>query len=196
MADPAIPLFQSLDDFIAWEEKQELRYEFLPGGVLVMMSGGTEDRRLITTNILAALSPRIRQRSCYAFANAAKVVARSSNAVVYPDVVVRCGAPGGKATTVEDPVVVFEVLSETTARHDLTRKRQVYKGIPSIKIIVYVSQDEYRLDIVRRGADDRFDDEVLEGPDAVLALPEIGASLTLADIYADTSLATPPGDGG
>ncbi len=194
MAEAATPLFHSLDDFLAWEERQSERYEFLPGGVIRMMAGGTEDHHQVTTNVLAALRPRLRAQSCYVFGAAAKVISRESNAVVYPDVVVRCGAIGGKSTAIDDPVIVFEVLSDSTARHDLTRKRLLYKSMPSVRAIVYVSPDQYRLDIVRRGPDGRFDDEVLEGADATLQLPEIDATLTLAEIYEDTSLAAEAGE--
>jgi len=194
MAEPATPIFHSLDEFLAWEERQELRYEFLPGGIITMTAGGTEDHHQMTTNILVALEPRVRERPCYVYANVAKVLPRRANAIVYPDVMVRCGPRTGKSTAFEDPIVVFEVLSESTAKHDLTRKRQVYKGIPSVAVIVYVSQDEHRLDIVRRGEGGSFDDEVLEGPDAVLTLPEIGAELSLAEIFRATNVATATGD--
>ena len=194
MAETAIPLFHSLDDFLAWEENQELRYELLPGGVITMMAGGTDDHHQITTNIIVALEPRVRDRPCYVYGSVAKVLARHSNAVVYPDVVVRCGPRPGKSTVIEDPIVVFEVLSEGTARNDLTRKRQVYKGIPSVAAIVYVSQDEQRIDIVRRGVSGSFDDEVLEGPDAVLDLPELGAELSLAEIFRATAVAAATGE--
>ncbi len=195
MAEPAIPLFRSLDDFLAWEEKQELRYELLPGGVIVMMSGGTGDHDAIAVNIVTALGPQLRGTGCRAHGANLKVTSAAQQTSTYPDAFVRCGPPVGEGTRTDDPVVIFEVLSESTASSDLTRKRQVYKAMPTVRVIVYVASSAYRLDIVRRGPDDRFDDEVLEGPDAVLELPEIGASLAMADIYADTSLATPPGDG-
>lgn len=189
MAEPATPMFQSLDDFLVWEEQQEARYEFLPGGVVTMMAGGTGDHDAVAMNIAMALGPRLRGSGCRVHGSNLKVIAERAQSSVYPDVFVRCGPPVGGGTRADDPVVVFEVLSEGTSRNDLTRKRQVYKAVPSVRVIVYVSLAEPRLDIVRRDADGRFDDEVLEGMDAVLDLPEIGALLTMSEIYEDTSLA-------
>jgi Uma2 family endonuclease len=194
MAETAIPLFHSLDDFLAWEEQQELRHELLPGGVITMMAGGSGDHDLIAMNIGGALRLQLRGTGCVAHGANLKVMSERAQSSVYPDVFVRCGPPVGEATRTDDPVVVFEVMSESTARNDLTRKRQVYKAIPSVKVIVYVSQGEYRLDVLRRMADGRFDEEVLEGADAVLKLPEIAAELSLAEIYEDTSLAAAAGD--
>ena len=194
MAEPATPIFHSLDDFLAWEERQEERYEFLPGGVITMMAGGTSDHAQITTNLAVALQPRVRDRACFVFTSGAKVVSREQNTAIYPDVIVRCGAIGGKTTSVDDPIVVFEVLSESTMKHDFTRKRQVYMAMPSVQVLVYVSQDEYRMDVFRRAAAGVFAVEVLEGREAVLTLPEIGAELSLAEIYLATSLSAAPGD--
>jgi Uma2 family endonuclease len=194
MAEAATPIFHSLDDFIAWEEQQELRYELLPGGVITMMAGGTGDHDAIATNVIMALGPRLRGSGCRIHGSNLKVTSEDARSSVYPDAFVRCGPPVGEGIRTDDPVVVFEVLSEGTASSDLTRKRQVYKAMPSVRVIVYVTPRQYRLDIVRRGADGRFDDEVLEGQDAVLELPEIGATVAMAEIYADTSLTSTAGD--
>jgi Uma2 family endonuclease len=86
-------------------------------------------------------------------------------------------------------VVAVEVLSPSTAKNDLTRKRRAYAALPTMRVVVYASQDEPRLDLVRRRPDGRFEDEVIEGLDGVLELPEIGASLAMAEIYEDTEVA-------
>ena len=194
MAETATPMFHSLDDFLAWEERQELRYELLPGGVITMMAGGTGDHDLISVNIAAALRPKMRASGCTVHGSNLKVTSDAQRTSTYPDAFVRCGPPVGGGTRADDPVVVFEVLDEATAQSDLTRKRQVYQAMPTVRVIVYVTPCQHRLDSHRRGGDGRFDDEVLEEPDAVLDLPEIGATLGMAEIYEDTSLAAPAGD--
>ena len=105
---------------------------------------------------------------------------------MYPELFVRCGPREGRRTWIEDAVVVVEVLSPRTAKDDLTRKRRAYTSLPTMRAVVYVSQDEARLDLVRRQADGCFADEVVEGLDGVLELPEIGVRLAMAEIYEDT----------
>lgn len=186
MVEAALSCPTTLDAFLAWEERQAERYE-LVGGVVRLMSGGTGDHDQIAVNIAAALRSRLRGTGCFVHVSNLKVVARASGAVLYPDVFVRCGAPVGRGTAAEDPVVVFEVLSDSTARHDLTRKKLAYKTIPSLRVIVYISQDEARVDLLRRGPGGAWDDDrPVEGLAGRLELPEIGVSLTLAEIYEDT----------
>ena len=56
MAEPALPIFRSVDDFLDWETRQPERYEFV-AGVLTMMASGTENHDLIGSNAIGLLFP-------------------------------------------------------------------------------------------------------------------------------------------
>ncbi len=182
----------TLADFLAWEEGQPMRFERV-GGVVRMMAGGTLAHDRIATNIIGALAARLRGSLCFVQGSNLKVVSPQGD-VIYPDAFVLCGPHDGKITSVDDPVVVFEVLSESTVKDDLTRKRLAYKTIRSLKAIVYVSPDRARIDLVRRQTDGRWDDEdAVEGMGAALELPEVGVRLPLEEIYAGTEVAEEAG---
>jgi hypothetical protein len=121
-----------------------------------------------------ALRTRLREMGCNVHLSNLKVVARKVGAVMYPDLFVRCGGLLQQEVSTEDPVVVFEVLSTSTAQRDLTRKKYAYQSIPSVAAIVYVSQREPWVDIVRR-TEHGWADGYVEGMDAILELPEIGS---------------------
>lgn len=185
---PSIPL--DLDGFLAWEERQAERFE-LAGGTVRRMAGDTEDHDRVGGNIGAALRVRLRGTLCSAHGSNLKLVSSTTGAVMYPDAFVRCGARDGRRTLVEDAVVAFEVLSESTAQHDLTRKRLAYEAMPSLRRLVFVSLLEPRLDVRVRGADGLWYHETVEGLAAVLRLPELELGLPLAEIYEETALAAP-----
>lgn len=169
MADAALNGPTSLAAFLAWEERQAERYE-LAGGVVRRRSGGTGDHDQIAVNIAAALRVRLRARGCFVHASNLKVAARAAEDVLYPDVFVRCGAPVGQ-----------------------TCKKLAYKRIPTLRVIAYVSQDEPRIDLVRRGEGGTWDDDrPVEGLAARLDLPEIGVVLPMAEVYEDTAVAPAP----
>ncbi len=178
----------SLPGFLAWEERQELRWERV-GGVVRAMAGGTRAHDKIAGNLRFALHGPVRRRGCELFGSDVKVVTPKGD-VVYPDLSVRCGPGNDRLTTVDDPLVVAEVLSESTLKHDLVLKRLAYKTIPSLKLILYLAQDRPRIDLVRRGPDGRWDDgEPAVGLDAVLELPELGCTVPLAAVYEGVSFA-------
>jgi len=188
MASTALKASTTLNEFLAWEDEQDERYEFLDG-LVRMMTGGTEDHDRLSVNLIALLRNALRGGPCSVHASNLKVVSRAGNASMYPELFVRCGPREGKRTWIEDAVVAVEVLSPRTAKDDLTRKRRAYTLLPTMRVVVYASQDEPRLDLVRRQADGGFADEVVEGLGGMLDLPEIGARLALAEIYEDTLVA-------
>lgn len=188
MDSTALAAPSTLDAFLDWEMRQPERFE-LVGGAVRLMAGGSEDHDRISGNIFAALRVRLRGSSCSAHLSNLKVLSRTANAVMYPDVFVRCGPREGGRVAIDDPVLVVEVLSEGTAKHDLTRKRLAYEAIPSLRRIVYVSIDEARLDLRVRGEDGIWRDETVEGLESVLRLPELGLSVPLAEIYEESEVA-------
>jgi Uma2 family endonuclease len=188
MGAPARTLDLSLAAFLEWEARQELRHERV-GGVVRAMAGGTDRHDAIGNALRAELRARLRGSPCRVRGPDLKVVTPGGD-VLYPDVLVRCGPRDDRATTVADPLLVAEVLSAGTLQHDLLAKRLAYKSIPSLRVILYVAQDQARVDMVRRGPDGRWDDdEPAIGLDSVLALPELGVELPLAELYADTDVA-------
>jgi len=188
MASTALKAPTTLDEFLAWEDEQPERYEFLDG-LVRLMTGGTEDHDRLSVNLIALLRNALRGGPCSVHASNLKVVSRAGNASMYPELFVRCGPREGKRTRIEDAVVVVEVLSPRTAKDDLTRKRRAYTLLPTMRVVVYASQDEPRLDLVRRQAEGGFEDQVVEGLDGILDLPEIGVRLAMAEIYEDTLVA-------
>ncbi|HMR30440.1 MAG TPA: Uma2 family endonuclease [Geminicoccaceae bacterium] len=188
MTATALQIPTSLDAFLDWEERQRERYE-LVGGVVRMMSGGTEDHDRLSINLIALMRNALRGSPCYVHGANLKVVSREAGASTYPELFVRCGPRSGKRTRIEDAVVVFEVLSPRTAKDDLTRKRRAYQAIPSMRLIAYVSQDEPRIDLVRREPGASWIDEEISGLASTLEIAALGISLPLSEIYEDTDVA-------
>lgn len=86
--------------------------------------------------------------------------------------------------------MVIEVLSESARRVDLGEKKDAYLAIPSLKVLLLVESDLPYVLVYRRRPEGGFGTEVHQGPEAVVPLPEIEASLPLADLY--ERIAFPP----
>ena len=186
----SMPLSQPLtvEQFLAWERGQELRYEF-DGVRVVAMTGGTLEHSAIATNLVEALRRRLKQ-PCRAFRGDVKILAAGS--VRYPDAVVTCSPTVRGADTVPDPVVVFEILSTSTASVDRVTKNEEYRTTPSIQRYVMLEQTRVAATVFAR-AGESWTGTVTTG-DAVLAMPEIGAELPLRELYADVDLPPPDTD--
>ena len=173
----ALRLPSNLDEFLAWEERQELRYEF-DGVRAIAMVGGTSAHALIAGNIVFAIRSRLRD-GCRVYSSDFKL--RTARSIRYPDVMVVCTPVANRATFVTDPVVVFEVLSDSTSRTDRLVKSQEYRDAPSIARYVIVEQTGIGATVFERPD---WRGLPVTGADTVLPLPEIGAELRLGDCYA------------
>ena len=172
----------TLEAFLAWEERQELRYEF-DGFQPVAMTGGTSEHSAIQRNLITALTNRLRGKACQPHGSELKIAVAGS--IRYPDAFVVCSPVPRGATVVTDPVVVFEVLSPSTSTTDRIVKNQEYRDTPSIQRYVMLEQDRQAATVFARAGDD-WVGHVVSG-DAVLAMPEIGIELPLAELYEGVS---------
>ena len=178
----------TLADFLAWEERQELRYEF-DGFAPVAMTGGTRAHETISVNLLAALVGRLRGGPCRAYGSNLKI--EVAGRIRYPDAFVTCGEPGAPGDTVErSPVVVFEVLSAGTQTVDRTDKAREYRETPSIQRYVMLEQVRVAATVYAREGSAWTVSLAFRGD--VLPMPEIGVELPLDELYAGLDLGEPP----
>jgi Uma2 family endonuclease len=173
---------QTLEEFLAWEREQPQRYERV-SGVIRMMTGGTIDHNRITLNVAEALRQRLRGGDCEVFVNDVKVVTPAGD-VMYPDVVVACGDLPGKATVLDAPVVIVEVLSESTAERDHGRKRWAYQTIPSLRYYVLLDQDEGGVEVTSPNPDGTWRSVILRDLGARLELTGLNVQIGLEEVFA------------
>lgn len=169
----------TLDAFLAWEREQEVRFEF-DGFAPVAMTGGTVAHSAIATNLVRALQDRLRGSPCRAFRGDVKILA--AGRVRYPDALVTCTPVANDSDIVPSPVVVFEVLSASSTHIDRITKNEEYRATPSIQRYVILEQAQAAATVFSREGADWIGHLVTGG--VVLALPEIGIEVPLAEIYA------------
>jgi Uma2 family endonuclease len=178
------PSLISVADYLDGEEISDVKHEYL-GGEIHSMAGATNRHNTVATNAVTSLSHGLRGKTCQAFNSDTKVRIEQSDHVrfYYPDALVVCHPNPDTDRFQDNPVVVVEVISESTRRTDLGEKRAAYLGIPSLKVLMFVETEEPRVVIHRRRAEGGFEIEHHSGLDAVIPLPEVGAALALAELY-------------
>jgi Uma2 family endonuclease len=183
----------ALAEFLAWEDRQERKWEF-DGAAPVAMVGVTRAHAIIQTNLTAALAARLRGTPCRFYGPELKV--HVADSIRYPDGFVACtpGAMGDRV--VEDPVVLFEILSDSTAETDRTVKAREYRATPSVRRYAMLEQTRIAATMHVRddgGCGDRWLAVLLFEQD-ILSMPEIGVELPLAELYEGVDLPQPGDD--
>jgi Uma2 family endonuclease len=181
-----------LQAFLAWEDQQPDRNEFIAGQV-VHLGGDTSTENLIKGNLAMALHQHLRGTACRTFFGRMQLHIASADAVLYPDVFVTCD-PADRGPQAEQhktaPKLIVEVLSDSTAAYDRGRKFELYQQLPSLEEYLLVEADRVHADLFRRNAEGLW---VLHpaGPGATVELASVGLAITMTEIYADVDHASP-----
>jgi len=169
----------SLAEFLEWEERQPLRYEF-DGVGPVAMTGGTFAHAVIQRNLAFALTARLRGKPSQFLGSDLKFLVAVGH-IRYPDGMILCSPIDRAATVVHEPVVVFEILGPSTTRTDRLIKAREYQATPSLQRYVMLEQDSIGATVYAR-ASTSWTHEILVA-DSLLSLPEVEVDLPLAELY-------------
>ena len=182
LAERHAPLL-TVEEYLATEDLSPCRREYL-NGVVYAMAGGTARHSLMGTNITASLHARLRGKRCRPF-NSDMLVRIQNGAdrrFYYPDAMVVCESNALDDRFQDRPVVIFEVLSDSTSRTDLGEKRDAYLRIPSLRAYVVVDSQQLVVTVYRPSSEG-FEIARWTSLDEAVALPEIECELPLAEIY-------------
>jgi Uma2 family endonuclease len=185
MARPAPTARMTYPEYIAAESVLDIRHEFL-GGDVWAMAGGTPEHGALAAAVIRELGAALRGKPCRVYTSDVRVRVLATGLSTYPDVTVVCGhaetAPEDPEALV-NPIVLVEVLSDTTEAYDRGAKAAHYRRIPSLQAYVLVSQSEPVTELYRR-KDDRW--ELIEArPGQPLELDALGIQLDVRAIYAN-----------
>ncbi len=172
------------DHYLDWESRQPIRYELVDGEIYAM-GGGTAAQDMISFNVRMALQRQLDGTGCRAHGSDLKIHT-GTDAGRYPDVHVDCGKWTPGALTASNPVLVVEVLCKSTENIDRSLKLRDYAATPSIRTYILLSQTEPMALVYARDEHGQFDPEKaqpVQGLDAVIAMPDLSLSLSLADTY-------------
>lgn len=178
------PSFISIEDYLAGEEISEVKHEYIDGAVHAM-AGETNRHNVIGINALAIFHGMLRGKPCQPFNSDTKVRIRypDHTRMDYPDAVVVCEGNPDNDHFQDRPVVIVEVLSDSTRRADLGEKRDAYLTISSLKVFMFVEPEFPSVIVHRRTAQGDFAIERFSGLESTITLPEIEAVLSMADLY-------------
>jgi Uma2 family endonuclease len=98
-------------EYLAWEEQQEFRHEFVDGEVYAM-TGGTVNHGESAANFITLLKSHLRSSGCRVLTSNVKVQTLESNSYCYPDISVTCDTRDRNANKfISHPCLIIEALS-------------------------------------------------------------------------------------
>ncbi len=180
----------SAQDFLDWERQQPTKHEFVQGETFAM-AGASDAHVTVSLNVATALKSHLRGTPCRTYIADMKVQVEAADAFFYPDVLVTCSAADAQRPDAkQDPTLVVEVLSPSTAAYDRGLKFEYYRTLPSLQEYALIDPERHSVEVFRRNEANQW---VLHpfGAQADVELASVSLNVPMALIYEDVTLQRP-----
>ena len=173
----------TVEEYIAFEERAELRHEF-DNGKLTEMAGTSSIHNQICLRIALFLMQNLSKNQFKIFMENLKVEIPNADRYYYPDIMVTNHADDLKSKYImRHPLLIAEVLSDTTRYDDRNRKWLDYQKLPSLQYYLMVDSEKMFAELIARVGKKDWTSTVFTLSEELVALPELGLSLPLSEIY-------------
>jgi Uma2 family endonuclease len=181
--------YMDLDDFeeALLDKPDNEKWELIGGRVVRRMVGARWEHERIAGNVYAKLLLDLRSNKspCRPFKETFHVKQRFMKLSVSPDIFVRCGKLEAGATSTDDPIVVFEVVSGGSRQRDWREKWRHCSRLPSLMHYVLIDRDTVSVTVKDRQGENWLERPPLEAHADTLALGAIDFAMPVSEIYRD-----------
>lgn len=184
----------TVEEYLALEEKSEVRHEFY-NGEMYAMAGGTVNHNRLTRRVANLLENQSALKKCSVYTENLRVEVVRGIYLPYPDVVVTCHPFDQRPdqTIIRQPRLLVEVLSKSTANHDRGFKWQRYRKMPSLWYYMLVDQYKTTIELFSRIEEtDEWINTIYEQAEDVILLSRLKAELSVQAIYESIELIPDP----
>jgi Uma2 family endonuclease len=189
MGEAAPKHLYSIEEYLEIEEKSLEKMEYHDGEIFAM-AGGSPNHSLLGNNIGIALGIALRKKGkpCRTY-NSDLKIAISERKFLYPDASVVCGKvetfpnmPQG----IKNPLLLVEVLSDSTENYDRGSKFQAYQQLDSLQEYLLISQDKVLVEVFFKPKNTAFwYYQAYKNLNEIIELKSIEVEISLEDIYLD-----------
>jgi Uma2 family endonuclease len=181
--------YMDLDDFedLELNRPPDEKWELIGGRVVRSMVGARWAHHQIVQNVNVALRNHIREKGlpCWTFTETFWLKQRFLKLAVFPDIMVRCGAMDRDTGSIDDPLILMEVVSPSSEKRDRGEKASAYMRIASLQHLCLIDRDRVHIDIFDRNGSGWTPRPEIESIEEMFALAALSFSMRVADVYGD-----------
>ena len=173
------------EEYLELEEAADYKSEYRDGEI-VCVTVETTNHNQIAGNFAASLKFALRRQDYDVYIGGVRLWIPRYRQYTYPDVMVIQGEPfytGTGTTTVMNPLLIVEVLSQSTKNYDQGDKFLYYRSIPDFKEYILIDQHRYHVMQHSKTLEGKWLLTEYESEEAVLELSSIAFQINMSEIY-------------
>jgi Uma2 family endonuclease len=175
----------SHQEYFEIEKHGEFKNEYY-NGELFAMSGASHNHNVIAVNVTSALHRALYDKNCFVYAGDMKIEIDPGKHYAYPDVSVVCGDvkfAAGRRDVITNPLVIVEVLSESTADYDRGDKFRAYREIKSFQDYILIDQYSCAVEYFWKNKAGQWRPEEFRQMNESFIIRSLDVKLSLKEIY-------------
>ncbi|MFP4307175.1 MAG: Uma2 family endonuclease [Desulfococcaceae bacterium] len=174
-------------EYLEFERTSETKHEYFDGEVFAM-AGAKPNHNLINANLISELRNRMvaDESTCRVYPSDQRIKIEAIEKYTYPDISIACENiefEDDSIPSLLNPVVIIEILSESTEAYDRGKKFTHYRLIPSLREYLLVSQDHCQVETYMRSEVGRWIYSSSESLENKIKIESIDCDLSLSEIY-------------
>ncbi|CAD5944921.1 Uma2 family endonuclease [Planktothrix agardhii] len=173
------------EEYLALEETAIDKSEYHDGEI-VTMTGGTTNHNKLAGNFYKKFPLTIKEQDYEIFINDVRLWIPQTRRYVYPDIMVIQEEPiyqENNQTVVTNPLVIIEVLSNSTKNYDRGNKFFFYRSIPTFREYILIDQYSYHIEQFAKNSKSKWELTEYDSEDSVLTLESVEFQIPIRDIY-------------
>lgn len=179
------PKIYTADEYLALEVESPTRNEYR-NGEIVPMTGGTPTHNEIIGNLIFLLKAALKGKPYSIFVTDQRLSIPERNMYTYPDAMIvprPIELQPGRKDTVTSPILIAEVLSDSTKAYDRDEKFAAYRAIATFQEYLLIDQSRLHIEqYVKQSANQWLFTEY-NGQEAKVLLATVAVEIVLADLY-------------
>jgi Uma2 family endonuclease len=180
----------TIEEYLQFEKATDIKHEYYRGEVFAM-SGAKPRHNVIAKNLMRDIATALRGKPCQPYGSDMRINIPENTLFTYPDISIICGevVPSGyDEDTATEPIVIIEILSESTRGYDRISKFQLYRDIPALREYILIDSESIHIEAFRINSNNHWELEEYKTISGELVIPSVQVNVPIAFIYEGTRL--------
>ncbi|MEZ4526272.1 MAG: Uma2 family endonuclease [Desulfobacterales bacterium] len=174
----------SPEEYLEMERASESKSQYIDGEIFAM-AGASRNHNRISSNLVRAIGNQLVNTSCNVYSSDMKVKIDRTK-YTYPDIVITCEKEDFEDESEDvllNPLIIIEILSDSTEAYDRGKKFAFYQRIPSVKEYFLVSQHWCCVERYVRQDSRIWRYSAFQEADSLVVFSSVNCELPIAEIY-------------
>jgi Uma2 family endonuclease len=171
------------EEYLEREKSSEEKHEFFYGK-LIDMPGNTKLHELLKKRLSRILDALVEIAGYVTYTSDIKVSAEGRNVYFYPDVVlVNASEQSMDEYVAINPILIAEILSDSTRTYDTVDKYIQYRKIPSLQYYLLVEPETMLITCLTKQDDGEWQSSIYTKPESTIPLQKWEISIRVGEVY-------------